>query len=223
MLLIGSVALAFLQAPAGTVFSAQAELPSSLFVTEEEDEVAPVAEVITSDIAPPASPIPSPMPPAPIPKERLPSKGVDDPHDVKVRFELTFSSEIVGNGKGKKIRYSSSIINRSEATDLKAVVFKSHIPEGTQWLSSECEPGFRRLTYRIDGSGSTEVCLSPKSDPAGHEVWFEIPEPIPPGGSAVLSFDVGVVDPAREVFVTHAHATAAGVTADSTDVTTEVG
>lgn len=222
LLLVGSVGLAFVQAPDGTIYSAQAELPSSLFTVEDSDEVAPVAEVITDEIGPTESqsPEPSPSPSRHTGDERAPSARPSESPSPRVRFELAFSSEPVGNGKGAKIRYTAVIIDRSEVP-LEQPVFRSHVPEGTRWLSSGCEQGQGRLFYQVDGAEPHEVCVNPEPT-SGHDVSFQVPGQVPPGGQVTIRFEVAVSDPAQGSFVTHAHASAAGLTADSGDVRTEV-
>lgn len=220
LLLVGSVGLAFVQGSGGTMYSARTELPSSLFAAEDPDEVAPVAEMITEEIAPVGSPSPSPIRSAPTGGERTVSPRPSESPVPKVRFELTFSSEPVGNGKDRKIRYTAVITDRSEAP-LGQLMFRSHVPEGTRWLSGGCEQGQGQLFYQVDGAEPHEVCVGP--DPTtGHDLAFEVPERVPAGGRVMIRFDVIVSDPAQHSFVTHAHASAAGVSADSGDVLTEV-
>lgn len=220
LLLVGSVALAFVQAPDGTIYRARAELPSSLFTAEDSDEVAPVAGVITDEIAPADSPGPSPAPSQPTARAGKATDRPTQPPEPKVRFELTFSSEPVGNGKDARIRYTAIVTDRSEVS-LDHLIFSSHVPQGTRWTSTGCEQGLGRLFYQVDGAEPHEVCVEPVPG-TGHEVTFELPEEVPSGGRATLRFEVAISDPGRNVFVTHAHASAAGLTADSGDVRTEV-
>ena len=222
-LLVGSVALAFGVSSEGSIYRAQAELPESLFAVDVESEVAPVAEVLVAEVDPAPSASPEPTAPRaatkPTPKTTSPAGGQS--RSAQLKMSLAFTSEVIGKGKGRKIRYTGTISNTGGAP-ISRFDFTSHVPGGTEWLQGSCDEGLRELQVSRDSGQPTRVCSDPTPDASGHDIHHAIDGELAPGAAVSLVFTVTIIDEAASSIVDHAHATADGLNVSSGDVVTEL-